>query len=393
MYKRTLNLNQVIETKSLFLLGPRQTGKSTLIHSEVPAALFIDLLEADTFRTLLNRPELIREYIGAQKSKVITIDEIQKLPSLLDEVHRLIERDKTLRFILTGSSAKKLRRAGVNLLGGRARRLELHPITFSEFATETNTTVRESLLTLIQWGGLPSILTSKTPKEDLKDYVGTYLIEEIQAESHVRSLENFSKFLDASALVNTEQLNYSSLASDVGLPSKTVQEYFQLLDDTLIGKLLLPYRKTKNRKAMTSPKFYLFDVGVANAILGRWSLDQKTPEFGKAFEHLLWRELSSYISYMDSDIDIFYWRSSNKFEVDFILQREGEKEPFCAIEVKAKSSINTKDFHGLLAFSEEFKNTRKIVISLETQLRKTTEGIEIWPAEQFLTELWKRSLF
>lgn len=392
MYIRKLNLKQVVENKSIFLLGPRQTGKSTLVRLQIPNALFIDLLEADTFRRLLTHPEKLREYVGMSQEKNIVIDEIQKVPALLDEVHRLMERDKKLRFILTGSSARKLRRGEMNLLGGRARRLELNPITSEEFQSVPNKPL--FIQHLLQWGGLPSILTSDTPKEDLKDYVGTYLIEEIQAESMVRSLENFSRFLDAAALVNTEQVNYSAVASDAGLPTKTVQQYFQVLEDTLIGKFLPPFRKTKSRKAMTSPKFYLFDLGVANAILGRWSLQEKTPEFGKAFEHLVWRELASYISYIDSDIDLFYWRSESKFEVDFILQRQGESAPFCAIEVKGKSLVGERDYSGLNAFAEDFKNTRKMVVSFEPVSRKDSKGVEIWAAEDFFRTLWsKKGIF
>ncbi len=390
MFLRSLKIKQLVENKSLLLLGPRQTGKSTLIRSAVPDALFIDLLEADTFRQLVTYPERIREWIGLKKYRVVVIDEVQKIPVLLDEVHRLIELDKSLRFILTGSSARKLKKVGVNILGGRARRVELNPITTQEF--KTTSLGLPMLPTLLQWGGLPSILTSKTPKEDLKDYVGTYLLEEIQAESWVRSLENFSRFLDSSALVNTEQLNYAAVASDAGIPSKTVQEYFQLLEDTLIGKLLPPFRKTKSRKAMVSPKFYLFDVGVSNAILGRWSLGLKTPEYGKAFEHLVWREISSYISYCNADLSLSYWRAENKFEVDFILQMDGQKEPICAIEAKAKDRISEKDCIGLEAFSEDFPAIRKIIVSLETKGRKLENGIEVWPAEEFFSALWGGNL-
>lgn len=392
MYKRTLKLVQTLETKSIILTGPRQTGKSTLLRAELPDALFIDLLEADTFRRLVTQPEVLREFVEFNPGKPVVIDEIQKIPPLLDEVHRLIERDKKLRFILTGSSARKLRREGVNLLGGRARRLRLHPLT----ALEINLFHNKHKLTLsqiLQWGSLPSILTSKTPKEDLKDYVGTYLMEEIQAESLVRSLSSFSRFLDATGLINTEKLNYSAVASDVALPSKTVQEYFKLLEDTLIGALLPPYLKTKTRKAMTSPKFYLFDLGVANAASGRWSLDPKTPEYGKAFEHFVWRELTSYLDYLDHDSELTYWRSENKLEVDFILQKQGAKAPFCAIEVKAKSNVSTKELVGLRAFAEEFPKVRKLAVSLEAMGRKTEDGIEIWPIQNFLEKLWNLELF
>lgn len=392
MFQRTLNIKEVAENKSIFLFGPRQTGKSTLVRTTFPHCLMIDLLHSETFRALSANPERLREWVSAEHSKtknrIIVVDEIQKLPGLLDEIHSLMERDKELRFILTGSSARKLRRAGVNLLGGRARRLSLNPITSLEFLTDASQ--RNPLQTLVQWGGLPSILTSKTPSEDLEDYLGTYLREEIQAEAIVRSIESFSRFLNVAALVNAEQILFSNVASDSEVPARTVREYFQVLEDTLVGKLLPAFRQTKKRKAMGAAKFYFFDVGVANALLGRWSLKPGTPEYGKSLEHLVWRECESAISYFRIKTEISYWRSLSKFEVDFIFLSEGAKTPFLAVEAKAKTSVGPHDLRGLLAFAEEYPKIRKVVVCLEPVRRNLENGIELWPAETFLTALWKR---
>jgi len=391
VYTRFLKLNEILERKSILLLGPRQTGKTTLIKSQFSDATQINLLEGEFFSLLSAHPEKLRGIVQASRSKKIVIDEIQKIPSLLDEVHSLIEKDKALRFLLTGSSARKLRKQGVNLLGGRARRLDIFPITYREFLSQQGN--RDPVSTLLQWGGVPAILDSTEPIDDLKDYVGTYLKEEIQAEALVRSLQNFSRFLTVAATANAEQLIYSNVASDVGLPASTVQEYFQILQDTLVGELLLAYRATRKRKAMGSPKFYFFDLGVANALLGRFSLIQGSPEYGKAFEHLIWRELRSFIGYQRSLVELTYWRSLSKLEVDFVISEPGKKVPHCAIEVKAKKEVSSKDFKGLKAFAEEYPLVRKIIVSLEPIRRNTDSSIEVWPAEDFLKSLWNHEFF
>ena len=391
MYTRFLKLDEILERKSILLLGPRQTGKTTLIQSLIPDSTQINLLEGEIFNLLSAHPEKLREIVSASKSKKIIIDEIQKIPTLLDEVHSLIEKDKTLRFLLTGGSARKLRKQGVNLLGGRARRLEIFPITYLEFLSHSKQ--RDPISTLIQWGGIPSILDSQEPIEDLKDYVGVYLKEEIQAEALVRSLQNFSRFLTVAATANAEQLIFSNIASDVGLSSSTVQDYFQILQDTLVGELLLAFRSTHKRKAMGSPKFYFFDLGVVNTLLGRFSLTQGSPEYGKAFEHLVWRELRSAIGYRRSLVELTYWRSLSKLEVDFIISEPGKENPLYAIEVKAKREISPKDFKGLNAFAEEFPHVRKIMVSLEPIRRNTEQSIEIWPIESFLKALWNQDFF
>ncbi len=391
VFKRTLDLFSLPQNKSVLLLGPRQVGKSTLIKSTFPDALVINLLLSNELRALATAPEQLRERVYSSGAQTVIIDEIQKLPELLNEVHFMIEENKNLRFILTGSSARKLKQQNINLLGGRARRLFLLPITSQEILTglgEVN-----YLNTMLHWGGLPSILLSSTPKEDLQDYVDVYLKEEIQAEALVRSLPDFSRFLNAAALMNAEQVNLTAVASDAQLKAHTVKGYFSILEDTLIGKLLPAHKGTKSRKAMATPKFYFFDIGVANALLKRWDTQEGTPEFGKVFEHLIWRELETAIAYLNRDIELSYWRSLSKFEVDFVLTRANESKPFCAIEVKGKKIVRTKDYNGLIAFSEEYPEIRKIVVTLEDFKRITQNDIEIFPAKEFLKALWSREFF
>lgn len=391
VFQRIIDLKNLASNKSVLLLGPRQVGKSTLIQEVYPDALFITLLKSNELRTFATTPEVLRERVEASGATTVILDEIQRLPELLNEVHYLIEENKKLRFILTGSSARKLKRQEINLLGGRARRLFLAPITFKEIhsAPESQTLFKR----MLQFGGLPSILLSPTPKEDLQDYVDVYLKEEIQSEALVRSLPDFARFLNAAALCNTEQLNFTAVASDAQIKVTAVKEYFNILEDTLIGKLLPPFLGTPTRKAMASPKFYFFDVGVANALLKRWETQEGTPEFGKVFEHLIWRELESAVNYLNRDIELSYWRSLSKLEVDFVISEAGQKVPFCAIEVKGKKVVRSKDFTGLLSFSEDYPKVRKIVVCLEEVKRKTQEGIEIWPVQEFLAALWRGEEF
>jgi predicted AAA+ superfamily ATPase len=388
MFKRTLDIKSLANSKSLFLLGPRLTGKSTVLKTHCPNALVIDLLDPPQFRSLAAQPELLADRIRAhpfkEKPSIVVIDEIQKLPSLLDEVHRLIEIDRDLRFVLTGSSARKLlRKSGVNLLGGRARMARMHPITYPELKSDNNYSFEYA----VQWGGLPSILTSKEPKEDLKAYVGLYLQEEIQAESLTRSISNFTRFLETAALTNGEQVIFTEVANDAQIPARTVRDHYQILEDTLVGVLLPAFRSTIKRKAMASAKFYFFDVGVGNALLNRWSLKPGTPEYGRALEHYIFCELRAAIDYLRSDAKLSYWRSTSLLEVDFVADAGSAKR--VGIEVKGTGLVSKKDLRGLLALEEDLPGIRKIVVSLEHALRTTKEGVEIFPVEEFLKALWR----
>lgn len=375
MYPRELKLEPYVGKKSVFLLGPRQTGKSTLLKKTFPAATYIDLLESETFRELSRYPEQLRQ---RAKSDLTIIDEVQKLPGLLDEVQRLIDRDKSRRFILTGSSARKLRRGAANLLGGRALFFSLHPLTSSELGFERITDQ-------LNIGSLPGIIDSSIAWDELKAYVGGYLREEVQAEGLTRSIENFSRFLDFSSHLNGEQVNYTKVGNDAGIAPRTVKDYFSILVDTLLAFTLPPYQKGKSRKAVSTEKFYLFDIGVANVLLGRRAIAKHTPDYGKALEHLIFLELKAYLDYRRSDSPLHYWRTKSQIEVDFLLAES------IAIEVKGSGRASRQDCKSLLALGEETKLRRKILVCTETH-RRVEEGVEIIPVGEFLKELWGDAL-
>lgn len=392
MFRRSLKIAELVAEKSLFLLGPRQTGKSTLLQTNFKDSLFVDLLHSKTFLDLSSNPSRLESLVTGRfgitpsSGSIVVIDEVQKLPELLNEVHRLIEKHKDLRFVLTGSSARKLRRTDINLLGGRARRIYFHPLVLEE-ATSKKFTADDALLRMLQIGGLPNVLQSKSPESELDDYVGLYLKEEIQNEALTRSIGNFSRFLKVAAASNTEQIIFSNIASDSQVPARTVREYFQILEDTLVGHLLPAFNEGSIRKPMTSPKFYLFDVGVANALSGRFLSAFDTAEFGKTFEHFVFCEIRAAIDYLQPNVELFYWRTTSKLEVDFVmLSRQGK---LVAIEAKAKTHIGQKELTGLKAFSEEFHEARKIVVCREDSLRTVADGTEIFPVREFCERLWR----
>lgn len=388
MFDRLLDLHAVVRDKSALLLGPRQTGKSTLLRQSFPDALFVDLLEPETFRQLSAAPERLSDRVEATAASVVIVDEVQKLPELLDSVHRLIERDKRRRFVLTGSSARKLRRAGTNLLGGRARLLRLCPITSKEVLTDPS--AGRSWRDLVAFGGLPSVLTSGDPKAELADYVGVYLREEIQAEAIVRSIGNFARFLDTAALANGEQVIFSVIANDAQVPARTVRDYFQVLEDTLVGSLLPAFRGTDKRKAMASAKFYIFDVGVANGLLGRVGVKAGEQAFGRALEHFVWSELKAWQAYAAAEARISYWRSLSQLEVDFVVELPPNR--VVGIEVKATKNVGRNDVKGLHALKEDIADLEMIVVADEPAERRTAEGVLILPVEVFCRRLWRDGL-
>ncbi|RMG44654.1 MAG: ATP-binding protein [Candidatus Dadabacteria bacterium] len=378
IYDRILNISRILEQRSVFLFGPRQTGKTTYLKKYYPDSVYYNLLEADVFRDLSLRPELIRQRLRGTE-KIIIIDEVQKLPVLLDEVHLLIESHKNLRFILTGSSARKLKRGGVNTLAGRAWKVPFYPLVSKELNYER---LDDRLAT----GSLPAVINSASPWDDLKEYVGTYLREEIQAEGFIRSIEKFSRFLDVAALCNGAQVNFNKVGSDAGVPARTVREYFQILVDTLVAYRLEPYRKTSKRKPVATSKFYLFDTGVANYLMKRKSVMAGSPEYGAALEHLIILELKAYLDYNRIDLPLNYWRSTTKLEVDAVIGEE------LAIEIKASERISERDLKGLRALSEEVSFKRSIVICRESAPRTTEDGIEIIPVNSFFRMLWEGEL-
>jgi predicted AAA+ superfamily ATPase len=368
---RLLDLPALLARRSHFLLGPRQTGKTSLIRHALGSAKVYDLLDTSVYLALSQRPGRLAEEIGP-RDRVVVIDEIQRLPALLNEVHRLIETRGT-RFLLTGSSARALRRGGVNLLGGRARTRHLHPLTRKELGD------RFELGRAMARGLLPSMYFSDDPDADLHAYAGLYLQQEIVAEGATRNVPAFSRFLRVAALCNGTIVNFTNVAGDAQVPRTTVYEYFEILKDTLVLHELAAWRKTKTRKPLASSKFYFFDVGVVGALQGR-SFRPDTPEFGQAFETFLVHELASYRDYVSGET-LAYWRSTSGFEVDFIV---GDHT---AVEAKAKATVSPGDLRSLRALAEEKKLRRYLCVCLESRPRKI-DGIMVLPYTAFLDALW-----
>ena len=371
-YKRTIDLAGLIRKKSHFLLGPRQTGKTFLIRKNLPHCKYYNLLAADVFLRLSQAPQRIREELSPE-DKFIVIDEIQKLPELLDEVQLLIE-EKGIHFLLTGSSARKLKQHGINMLGGRARIKHLHPLTYSEIGDDFN------LLHALDIGLIPSIYQSDEPYEDLIAYVGNYLKEEIAAEAAVRSIPAFSRFLSIAGLSNGKLINYTNIANDAQVARTTVHEYFQILRDTLLAYDLPPWGKSIKRKPLATSKYYLFDIGVARFLQGRRGIQTGSPEFGNAFEAFIHHELKSYCDYKGQG-PLNFWRSSNGDEVDFILADK------TAIEVKGKQRVPDRDFKGLHTLKEEGLLKNYILVCDESKPRQKA-GCTLLPWREFLCQLW-----
>jgi predicted AAA+ superfamily ATPase len=368
---RALDLPARISKRSCFLLGPRQTGKTSLVRATLQGAKTYDLLDSAVYLALSQNPGRLGEELGP-RDHVVVIDEIQRIPELLNEVHRLIETHRT-RFVLTGASARKLRRGGVNLLGGRAGVLRLHPLTALELGD------RFRLDLAIERGLLPSIYFSDDPRADLQAYAGLYLQQEIVAEGATRNVPAFSRFLKVAALCNGTIVNFTNVASDAQVARTTVHEYFEILKDTLVLHEVPAWKKTVKRKPLASSKYYFFDVGVVGSLQGR-SVRAGTPEFGAAFETYLLHELTTHRDYTGGD-SISHWRSASGFEVDFIL---GDHT---AVEVKAKSNVSSQDLKPLRALAEEGNLKRYLCVSLEARSR-TVGGIAVLPFREFLEALW-----
>ncbi|MFA4891518.1 MAG: DUF4143 domain-containing protein [Candidatus Gracilibacteria bacterium] len=375
MYKRCQNFIGRGK-ESCFLWGARQTGKSTLLKTMFPDAPYYDLLLSGEFIRLNRRPELLREELLArpQKGSVI-IDEVQKIPRLLDEIQWLIV-NKNISFILCGSSARKLKRGGGNLLGGRALKYELYPLVSKEIGNF-------DLHRAINNGLLPRHYLAENSKKLCQAYVDNYLKEEISAEALTRNLQAFSRFLETAAFSNGEIINYTNIATETGVSSVTIKEYFGILQDTLIAYFIPSYRSRPKRRVIHAPKFYFFDVGIANFLLRRGEIVPQSENFGRALEHFVLQELIAHSHYSGKDYKISYWRSVSGFEVDFIL---GDHE--IAIEVKGSLEVQPRHLKGLKAFSEEYHTKRSIVVSLDSRPRLISK-IEIIPIHDFLKELWE----
>lgn len=380
---RNVDLCKILENKSLFLFGPRQTGKSSFIKNQLmntDVAMFWTLLDGRLRLKVLADPSILRQEVEVRNLRdcIIIIDEIQKCPELLDEVHFLIE-ERNIRFLLTGSSARKLRSSGVNLLGGRATQRHFHPFNFAEIGNHPN----YNLSYIFEHGLLPSMFLSSDIEEDLSAYVDTYLTEEIAAEGFSRNIPNFARFLTVASVSNSQLINYTNIASDSQVPVQTVKQWFQVLEDTLLGYQVESFTNTKKRKAITTSKFYFFDIGIARALRNIPAPKENTTEFGEYFEHLICMELKSWIDYKHPRSKLTYWRSNSNMEVDFCVDEE------IAIEVKSSSNVTEKHLKGLKALREEGIFKRYVVVCQEEHPR-ITDGIEILPWKYFFEELWKK---
>ena len=375
---RSLALENI--SRSIFLFGPRQTGKTTLLRTQFPQARWYDLLESDTFFRLSAKPRILRDELlaaGAETSdQTVVIDEIQKLPVLLDEVQLLIDR-YGIRFVLTGSSARKLTRVGTNLLGGRARVRHLFPLTSRELGAV-------DLLRILRFGTLPGMYFSDDPADDLSAYCGTYLQQEIQQEGIVRRIDAFARFLRTAASMNAELLNFEAVASDAAVPARTVREYFGVLSDTLIAEVLEPYRRGTKRKAISTGKLYFFDAGVANALRGSHAIEPGTESWGKALEHFVYTELRAWVSYTRDTRPLSFWRTRYGTEVDFVIGDD------VAIEVKATSNPADRHLSGLRAIADEGTFSHRILVfdGSTDAAPRVVDDIDVLPVGVFLQRLW-----
>jgi len=368
--------NPLKGSAACFLWGPRQVGKSTLVKQQFPSAAYYDLLDTELSAELTVRPKQFREEVLALTEKVVIIDEIQKVPTLIDEVHWLLEHtDK--HFVLCGSSARKLRRGGKNLLGGRGTECHLHPLTSAEIPDL-------NLDKMLNHGGLPVHYLVSDPKPLLRAYVNTYLKEEIIDESVTRNIPAFSRFLHVVALTHGQQLNYANIARECGVSTSTVRNYFSILNDTLLGFELEAWKKSKKRRLVETAKYYLFDIGVAHYLSPE--IDRVVPGsdvYGRAFEHFLINEIRAFHAYTGRDTPMTYWRTTSGMEVDLIL---GDMK--VALEFKSGSQFSSRWLKGLRALKQEYVPRRMVIVSQIQKPRWTDDGIELLPWQKFCQALW-----
>lgn len=365
-----------LEEDSVFLWGARQTGKSTFLKSIYPEAHYYDLLLPDVYSRLQRKPELlIQELQHLDHNELVIIDEVQMLPNLLNAVHWLIV-NRDIRFLLCGSSARKLKRLGANMLGGRAVRRQLFPLVSREIPDF-------DVVRAVNNGMLPRHYLIKDPWNRLEGYIGNYLQQEIEAEALSRNLSTFSRFLEIAALTDGEMVNYNSIATDCGASANTIEAYFDILQETMIGYYIPAFRNVQKRRLIKAPKFYFFDIGIVNYLCNRRKMEPGSTDFGHGFEHLIVQELMAYLSYTHSRKSLSYWRTTSGYEVDIIY---GDAE--VAIEVKSSAEVQSRHLKGLKAFSEEHPAARTIIVSLDTAYREMNQ-VEVWPVTQFLNALWK----
>ena len=376
--KRILNVD-LPQGKSAFLWGPRKIGKSSYLKDVFPNSLIYDFLKTDLVLEFTKRPSLLREQILAKAERIlelpIILDEVQKVPQILDEVHWLIE-NKRLSFVLCGSSARKLKRGRANLLGGRAWRYEMFPLVTSELEDV-------ELLRALNQGMIPDHYLRNNYQKSLSGYVRDYLKEEVFDEGLTRNIPAFARFFDAIGYSHGELTNFSNIARDTGVDAKTVKEYYQILIDTLLGRMVEPFKKRQSRQIITkAPKFYLFDVGVAGSMVKRHISEERGELFGKAFEHFIFTEIAAHSSYSELDYKINFWRTKSGLEVDFILG-----EGTVAVEVKGTHYVEKREMRALNAFIDEYAPQKALVVCNEKEER-VHGHIKILPWRKFLMDLW-----
>ena len=374
MYHRIFDIENRLD-EAMFLFGGRQVGKSTLLKERFPKAVYIDLLNSELRNRYRQHPEEFRESLLRHAPETLVIvDEIQKVPDLLDEVHWLMV-NKGLFFILSGSSARKLKKSGANNLGGRAIPETLFPLVSAEIPDF-------DLDRAIQNGMIPRHYMVANARNRLKSYIELYLKEEIIEEAAVQKVDDFIRFLEVAAISNGEMLNYENVASDCGVSANTVKAYYQILCDTLLGFEVPAYRKVIKRKLSKSSRFYFFDVGIANYLTGRHHLAPKTPEYGHAFEHLVMQEIVAYLGYKGIEEKLTYWHTYDDIEVDAVI---GDAR--VAIEIKSADSIQTNHKKGLVEFAKEHPNVKQILVSRDRISRRSGD-IDLYYVTDFFKALW-----
>jgi predicted AAA+ superfamily ATPase len=378
VFSRELDLQSLLQYKSVLLLGPRSTGKSYYIKNQLNNIHYINLLRSSEFLLLSGNRDELENICKQHPNKIICIDEIQKIPELLDTIHSIIEEDNRI-FLLTGSSARKLRATGVNLLAGRAWNASMYPLSYFEILNQETFFDLEKYLT---YGSLPQVWNSPLPIEDLESYVHTYIEQELKAEGIIRKIPAFSRFLKAASLTAGELLNYKNISSDAQVPASTIKEHYQVLEDTLIGHTLHPWTESKKRKAIATGKFYFFDTGVLNLLSNQYPENENNPIWGNRFEHFLINELKALHSYKRTKHKLHYWRSTAGHEVDLIINDT-------AFEIKASTNISQKHLKGLKALQEENIFKHFVLLSRDKNER-IIDGIQCRYFETYLKEQWDK---
>lgn len=375
MYARLLKINEDY-TKSFFLFGPRGTGKTSWLKQNFPDALYFDLLDADVYFNFQRNPQHLSHFIPENYQGWIVFDEVQKLPILLDEIHRLIE-NKKLKFILTGSSARKLKQKGVNLLAGRAIRYQMYPLTALELGDHFN------LKQALQYGQLPAIQGEPDPEKYLRTYVGTYLKEEVLQEGIVRNLDAFTRFLEVASFSQGSQINMSAIARETGVSQKVIKSYFEILEDLLLARTLKVFTRRAKRDLVAHDKFYYFDVGVYRTLRPQGPLDIEQEIQGVAAESLFLQELLAINDYFDFAYTPYYWRTKHGVEVDFVLYG---KRGLKAFEIKSRAFLDKKDLSGLKTFREDYPEAECFII-YGGKMKQYIDGITILPMAEALKTL------